>query len=201
MILSLQGCMAVGKTTVARYLEQHCQQVQVCFEDNAAVLAEIKRRGLNKNCYADYLEIQRLFLRNELRRGQKAKKYPHVVMDFGAEEIEFYTLNYPKSRGLEWEIEAIRQALAPELAAVQACMPEHILFLDASDETLRTRKEGDTARTRGFFEHYRNHLLPLKREWFRNREDTTFLQTDGLTAEQEGEAVLRWCTQWIGMNR
>lgn len=61
MILSLQGCMAVGKTTVARYLEQHCQQVQVCFEDNAAVLAEIKRRGLNKNCYADYLEIQRLF--------------------------------------------------------------------------------------------------------------------------------------------
>lgn len=73
--------------------------------------------------------------------------------------------------------------------------------LDASDETLRTRKEGDTARTRGFFEHYRNQLLPLKREWFRNREDTTFLQTDGLTAEQEGEAVLRWCTQWIGMNR
>lgn len=53
--------MAVGKTTVARYLEQHCQQVQVCFEDNAAVLAEIKRRGLDKNCYADYLEIQRLF--------------------------------------------------------------------------------------------------------------------------------------------
>ena len=54
-------------------------------------------------------------------------------MDFGAEEIEFYTLNYPKSRGLEWEMEAIRQALAPELAAVQACMPEHILFLDASE--------------------------------------------------------------------
>ena len=53
--------MAVGKTTAARYLEQHCQQVQVCFEDNAAVLAEIKQRGLNKNSYADYLEIQRLF--------------------------------------------------------------------------------------------------------------------------------------------
>ena len=63
MILSLQGCMAVGKTTAARYLEQHCQQVQVCFEDNAAVLAEIKQRGLNKNSYSDYLEIQRLFLR------------------------------------------------------------------------------------------------------------------------------------------
>ena len=76
MILSLQGCMAVGKTTAARYLQAHDPQLHVCFEDNAAVLAEIKRRGLNKNCYADYLEIQRLFLRNELRRGQKAKKNP-----------------------------------------------------------------------------------------------------------------------------
>ena len=165
MILSLQGCMAVGKTTAACYLEQHCQQVQVCFEDNAAVLAEIKQRGLNKNSYADYLEIQRLFLRNELRRGQEAKKIPHAVMDFGAEEIEFYTLNYPKTTGgVEWEMEAIRQALAPELAAVQACMPEHILFLDASEAVLRARKAGDTTRSREFFAYYLNHLLPLKRD-------------------------------------
>lgn len=76
MILSLQGCMAVGKTTAARYLEQHCQQVQVCFEDNAAVLAEIKQRGLNKNCYADYLEIQRLFLRKSCAAGRKQKNTP-----------------------------------------------------------------------------------------------------------------------------
>ena len=68
--------MAVGKTTVARYLEQHCQQVQVCFEDNAAVLAEIKRRGLNKNCYADYLEIQRLFFAQGATPWAESKKIP-----------------------------------------------------------------------------------------------------------------------------
>lgn len=167
MILSLQGCMAVGKTTAARYLQAHDPQLHVCFEDNAAVIAEVKHRGLDKNCYADYLEIQRLFLQNEVRRWQEAQKYPCTVMDFGAEEIVFYTLHYPKSKGLDWGVEELRRALAPELAAAQGCMPEHILFLDASDETLRTRKEGDTARTRGFFEHYRNQLLPLKREWFR----------------------------------
>lgn len=76
MILSLQGCMAVGKTTAARYLEQHCQQVQVCFEDNAAVLAEIKQRGLNKNSYADYLEIQRLFCAMSCAAGGKQKNTP-----------------------------------------------------------------------------------------------------------------------------
>ena len=58
MILSLQGCMAVGKTTAARYLQAHDPQLHVCFEDNAAVIAEVKHRGLDKNCYADYLEIQ-----------------------------------------------------------------------------------------------------------------------------------------------
>ena len=98
MILSLQGCMAVGKTTAARYLQAHDPQLHVCFEDNAAVIAEVKHRGLDKNCYADYLEIQRLFLQNEVRRWQVAQKYPCTVMDFGAEEIVFYTLHYPKSK-------------------------------------------------------------------------------------------------------
>ena len=128
MILSLQGCMAVGKTTAARYLQAHDPQLHVCFEDNAAVIAEVKHRGLDKNCYADYLEIQRLFLQNEVRRWQEAQKYPCTVMDFGAEEIVFYTLHYPKSKGLDWDVEELRRALAPELAAAQGCMPEHILF-------------------------------------------------------------------------
>lgn len=119
MILSLQGCMAVGKTTAARYLQAHDPQLHVCFEDNAAVIAEVKHRGLDKNCYADYLEIQRLFLQNEVRRWQEAQKYPCTVMDFGAEEIVFYTLHYPKSKGLDWGVEELRRALAPELAAAK----------------------------------------------------------------------------------
>ena len=94
-------------------------------------------------------------------------------------------------------IEAIRQALAPELAAVQACMPEHILFLDASEAVLRARKAGDTTRSREFFAYYLNHLLPLKREWFREKKNVTFLSTDGLTARQVGEKVKHWCEQYI----
>lgn len=197
MILSLQGCMAVGKTTAAYYLQAHLPQAHVCLEDNASVIAEVKRRRLDKNKYNDYLEIQRLFLQNEMERWQTAQKYPHTVMDFGAEEIEFYTLNYPKSRGLDWDADAIRQALAPELAAVQRYMPEQILFLDASEETLRARKAGDATRSREFFEHYCTHLLPLKREWFRKKPNVTVLPTDDLTAEQVGERAKQWCEQWI----
>ena len=59
-------------------------------------------------------------------------------MDFGAEEIEFYTLNYPKTIGQEWEIE---NALHEELKQVRKCMPTRILFLDASNEVLLRHKE------------------------------------------------------------
>ena len=76
MILSLQGCMAVGKTTAARYLQAHDPQLHVCFEDNAAVIAEVKHRGLDKNCYADYLEISGSFCKMRCAGGRKHKNTP-----------------------------------------------------------------------------------------------------------------------------
>ena len=48
-----------------------------------------------------------------------------------------------------------------------------------------------------FFEYYLNHLLPLKREWYREKKNVTFLSTDGLTARQAGEKVKQWCEQYI----
>ena len=76
-------------------------------------------------------------------------------------------------------------------------MPEHILFLDASEPVRRARKAGDTTRSREFFAYYLNHLLPLKREWFREKKNVTFLSTDGLTARQAGEKAKQWCEQYI----
>ena len=151
MILSLQGCMAVGKTTAVRYLQEHAPYIHISYEDNTSVIAEIRARNLDKYKYEDYLEIQRLWLKKEVARWEKARQYPCTVMDFGAEEIEFYTLNYPKTIGMDWEVE---QALKPELDAVRGCMPDRILFLDASEETLRRNKRNDSARSRNFFDHY-----------------------------------------------
>ena len=118
MVLSLQGCMAVGKTSAARWLEAHDPTLQVSYEDNAAVLAEVRRRGLDKTRWPDYIEIQRLWLQNEVRRWQAAQAYPCTVLDFGAEEIEFYTLHYPRTIGRDWPVEEL---LAPELAALRRC--------------------------------------------------------------------------------
>ena len=146
IVLSLQGGMAVGKTTAARYLARHAPDLHVCLEDNRAVIGQVQRLGLDKTRCDDYIRIQRLWLQHEVDRWQQARPWPCTVMDFGAEEIEFYTLHYPRTIGQDWDVEG---PLARELAAVRRCMPRRILFLDAPDPVLRRRKEGTPPGTGG----------------------------------------------------
>lgn len=189
MILSLQGCMAVGKTTAVRYLQENAPYVNISYEINTDVVEEVKGRKLDKNVYADYLEIQKLWLNKEVVRYNKAKDFKCSIMDFGAEEIEFYTLNYPKTIGEDWDVE---NALKKELEEVRKCMPTRILFLDASNEVLLKHKENDTTRSRNFFEHHIKYLLPLKRNWFIGKENVDVLNVDNLTAKEVGEKVKEW---------
>ncbi len=135
MILSLQGCMAVGKTTAVKYLQENAPYINISYEINTDIVEEVKRRQLNKNKFEDYIEIQKLWLNKEVSRWNKAKDFPCSVMDFGAEEIEFYTLNYPKTIGENWDVES---ALKKELDAVRKCMPTRILFMDASRRNIKT---------------------------------------------------------------
>lgn len=193
VILSLQGCMAVGKTTAVRYLQQHAPHIHISAEDNSAVVAEVRRRGLCKTNYEDYLEIQKLWLAAEVRRWERAQAYSCTVMDFGAEEIEFYTLHYPATIGACWDVEG---PLHAELEAVRRCLPRRILFLDADEATLRRRKDGDATRSREFFDHHLTQLLPLKRHWFLGRPDVDVLDVSHLTREAAGAAVLQWVERW-----
>ena len=182
--------MAVGKTTAIKYLQKNAPYINISYEDNTDVIEEVKRRGLDKNIYQDYLEIQKLWLHKEVVRYQKAIEFPCSIMDFGAEEIEFYTINYPKSIGADWEIENV---LKTELDEVRKCLPDRILFLDASDEVLRSHKQNDPTRTRNFFEHHLKHMMSLKRAWFIGRENVDLLRVDNLSAEEVGQKVKEWC--------
>lgn len=78
-------------------------------------------------------------------RYNKAKNCKRSIIDFGAEEIEFYTLNYPKTIGEEWEID---ETLQKELEQFRKCMPTRILFMDASNEVLLKHRENDNTRSR-----------------------------------------------------
>ena len=117
MVLALQGGMAVGKTTAARYVAAHAPDVTVFLEDNSPALAALRGRGLDKQRFADYCEIQRAFIQQEIDRYARAAACPCALVDLGPQEIEFYTLHYPSSIGQDWPVE---QVLAPELAALHS---------------------------------------------------------------------------------
>ena len=193
MILTLQGGMAVGKTTAARYTADRGPDVTVFLEDNAPALAALRGRGLDKHVFEDYCEIQRAFIRQEIDRYARAARCPCALLDLGPQEIEFYTLHYPHSIGQDWPVE---QALAPELAALRHCRSDRTLFLQASGPVLYRRKEQDKTRDRGFFEHTIHYLLPAKERWFAAQPRIDFLNTDDLTQEETAAAVLAWVQRY-----
>lgn len=190
MILSLQGCMAAGKTTAVDYLKEHAPYVHVSYEENREVIKEIAERQLDKTILEDYLEIQRLWIQHEIERWEKAKSFPCTVMDFGPEEIEFYTLHYPKTVGENWPV---KELLKEELELLSQLKLTRILFLDASEETLRKNKANDRTRSRNFFDFYLEHFFPLKREWFLGQDNVDVLSVNGLTKDEVGEKVKSWC--------
>lgn len=189
IVLSLQGCMAVGKTTAVEYLREHAPYVHISYEAAADVVEQVKARGLKKDTFEGYVETQRLWIAHEIERYRRAQAFECVVMDFGAEEIEFFTLHYPATIGQDWPVE---QALHAELTALRACMPQRILFLRAREETLRARKQADTTRSRTSFDHHMQHLLPLKTSWFIGRVDVDVLDVDTLTPQAVGARVKDW---------
>ena len=189
MVLSLQGCMAAGKTTALKYLRENAPYVNVSYEENSEVVQAIRNRILEKNKYEDYLEIQRLWLDNEVRRFERVEDLPCTVMDFGVEEIEFHIINFPKAIGKDWDIE---NALKDELVGVRKCMPARILFLDASDDTLRQRKQSDPNRARSSFEYYLKHLMPLKRTWFSKMSNIDYLLVDNMPRQEVAMRIKQW---------
>lgn len=194
MVLSLQGCMAAGKTTALNYLRENAPYVNVSYEENSEVVQAIRNRILEKNKYEDYLEIQRLWLDNEVRQFARVEDLPCTVMDFGVEEIEFHIINFPKAIGKDWDIE---NALKDELIGVRKCIPARIMFLDASDDTLRQRKQSDPNRARSSFEYYLKHLMPLKRTWFSKMSNVDYLLVNNMPRQEVAMRVKQWVDLYI----
>lgn len=99
------------------------------------------------------------------------------------------TINYPKAIGKDWDIE---NALKDELIGVRKCMPARILFLDASDDTLRQRKQSGPNRARSSFEYYLKHLMPLKRTWFSKMSNVDYLLVDNMPKQEVAMRVKQW---------
>lgn len=182
-IISLQGGMAVGKTTLAKKLQSRLKNITCSFE-----YQKNKPEGLDMFNEQDYYKIQTYFIMLEIDR-YKNLPAGNVILDSGPEEIEFYTLFFPKSIGANWNVEDV---LADDLAELRKCNIDEILYLDANPDTLIQRKDGDITRKRGFFENYLVYLHPFKKEFFSRKNNTTILDVNNMSPEEVEEWVLYW---------
>ncbi|WP_438478508.1 hypothetical protein [Streptococcus pluranimalium] len=197
MIISVQGSMAVGKTSVVNYLEQKLPEVFVSHEDIAPVVTKINQLQLDKDNYKDYQMIQALWIDYEISRYEKVADRKVVLMDFGAEEIDFYTRFYPKACGKDWQLSP---QLINKLKALETCLPDLVIYLDASESELRQRKQLDKTRRRSFFDFQLDNLLPIKRYWFLAKDNTIVVDTNAKTLEEVSQEVYMIISKYVSDN-
>lgn len=181
-IVSLQGPMAVGKTTVACRLERRLKDVHFNYEDPYPLVAERNRLRLDINMEDGFIQNQKLFIQAACDRYDRLPA-GSVVMDRGPEDTECFTLSYPLRIGVNWDV---LSALAPELAELKERRSDHVLYLTASPEILLLRKHSDVTRGRRAFDL---EAFSIYEDWFRQNTDAVFVDV-GLLAPDEVEELM-----------
>lgn len=183
-IISIQGAMASGKTTLAQALEDAYPELHVYYENPYPIVQKRKELELDIRTEDGFVENQRLFIQAELERF---RHFPdgHIILDRGPEDLEFYTLHYPQVHGYDWDMEF---RLKTELEALRRCRSDLILYLRAPDHLLRERRDGDQTRTRQSFAQH-EPLWKLEENWF-ERFPVHPIDTTAKTLEQVRQAAV-----------
>ena len=183
-VISLQGPMASGKTTLAKRLER-CG-FSVIYENPYPIVEKRKRLKLDMNSKEGFIANQKMFIEAKIKDFQNAKGSV-VIFDRGPEDIEFYTLFYPMVIGKEWDIE---NELKDELYKLRECRSDAIFYLDVSESNLYDRKNNDRTRNRSTFEE-QFKLVETEKDWYK-QFPVTYVDTNRLTAEELEGYFMDW---------
>lgn len=183
-VISLQGPMASGKTTLAKRLEQY--GLSVIYENPYPIVEKRKELNLDMNSKEGFITNQKMFMEAKIKEFQNVKGSV-VIFDRGPEDIEFYTLFYQKVIEKEWDIET---ELKDELYKLRECRSDAIFYLDVSKENVYDRKNNDTTRNRSTFEE-QFKLVEIEKEWYK-QFPVTYVDTDDLIIEEVEEKFMKW---------
>ncbi len=183
-IISLQGPMASGKTTLAKRLEQ--RGMRVIYENPYPIVEKRKAMQLDIGTKEGFITNQKLFIEAKIKEFQNARGST-VIFDRGPEDIEFYTLHFPKLIGMDWDIE---NELKEELYQLRRCCSDAIFYLDVSKKILQERKKNDNTRRRSTFEE-QIELINTEKQWYQ-QFPVTYVNTDEATVEETEVFFVKW---------
>lgn len=183
-VISLQGPMASGKTTLAKRLELH--GLSVIYENPYPIVEKRKQLNLDMNSREGFIVNQKMFIEAKIKEFQNAKGSV-VIFDRGPEDIEFYSLFYPMIIGEEWDIET---ELKDELYKLRECRSDAIFYLDVTKKNVYDRKNNDRTRKRSTFEE-QFKLVETEKDWYK-QFPVTYVDTNRLTAEELEVYFMDW---------
>lgn len=183
-VISLQGPMASGKTTLAKRLEE--RGYSVIYENPYPIVEKRKQLNLDVNSKEGFIINQKMFIEVKIKEFQNVKDSV-VIFNRGPEDIEFYTLFYPMIIGKEWDIET---GLKDELYKLRECRSDAIFYLDVTKKNVYDRKNNDRTRKRSTFDE-QFKLVETEKDWYR-QFPVTYLDTNRLTVDELEAYFMRW---------
>ncbi|OUA59667.1 ATP-binding protein [Bacillus thuringiensis serovar aizawai] len=183
-VISLQGPMASGKTTLAKRLEK--RGFRVIYENPYPIVEKRKKLNLDMNSKVGFIMNQKMFMEAKIKEFQNVKDSV-VIFDRGPEDIEFFTLFYPTIIGEEWDIET---ELKDELYKLRECRSDVIFYLDVTKKNVYDRKNNDRTRNRSTFEE-QFKLVETEKGWYK-QFPVTYVDTNRLTVDDLEVYFMDW---------
>ena len=182
--IEITGPMAVGKTTLIRLLANRLEKSEMILED-AARVNEVFLQVWNQKQSAFNTNLkQMLFLADFMRKCDAAASGSVLLIDRGVQDYLYFwqqSIGNLSGQGVSASTECLR-AVERDIESYKS---DILIYLAASEDTLRQRRDSDQQRRRGFFETY----YPGERTYFEAHGARVF-ETDSLSPEELCEDIL-----------
>ena len=184
-IISLSGCRSIGKTTLIKGLKENMPEL---------ITREGFRRtnlGLNMEIEEEYYDNERWYFKREIDEFDEVKqKKQDAIFLRGPEDLEFYALHYPITKGKQWNVE---EHLVEEMKSLRKRRSDYILYLTASEETIWNRCINDEEKKRNNLREWMEDWEPYFDKYMMSLDNVVVLNTDELSAND----VLEWTINWM----
>lgn len=189
VVFSLSGSKAVGKTTLIKGLRNTILGLQVRegFRQTDT--------GFCMDIEEEYYANQRWYINREINEYISYKKCGQPVLLLrGPEDVEFYTVHYPITKGFSWDVE---KNLYKELKKLRECRSDYIIYLDATEDVVLHRKNSDETKPRKNMQNWMSNWQPYLEPYMKSIEYTKIIDTSNLTAEEVLKEVTKWMVERI----
>jgi len=182
--VSISGPMAVGKTTVIQRLVENNSNFSAIYE-NSVANNELFSAIYSREITPFGRNLKQMIYINDILQRLSEVDCDVVLLDKGIEDILFFWRN---SNDLEFPDSKDNSFIDKVSCMVGDSLSDLIVYLDASDEVLRSRKNRDSTRGRGFFEQYIQNYRVKEREHFLDI-GAHIIQTDHLAVDQVASKI------------